>query len=100
MLDFNNAKRQFASDALIPHGTPVAVEVRIRVGGAGDEGWLKRSSNGTCLLLDMEFVVLEGEYKGRRFWTSMIVEGETEGHRKAAEITKAHLCAMLESARG
>jgi hypothetical protein len=87
MLDFNNAKKLSAADVLIPHGTAVAVEVRIRAGGAGDDGWLKRSSNGTCLLLDAEFVVLKGEYMGRRFWTLMTVEGETEGHRKAAEIT-------------
>ena len=59
----------------------------IRMGGAGEDGWLKRSANGGSEGLDCEFTVVDGEYAKRKIWQFMILSGTTDGHAKAAEIT-------------
>jgi hypothetical protein len=41
-----------------------------------------------------------GPHAGRKFWDRMLVNGTTEGHEKAADITNRRLRAILESARG
>jgi len=53
---------------LIPHGTIATVVLHIRAGNAGEDGMLKRSKDGSCEMLDCEFAVTDGPFKGRKFW--------------------------------
>lgn len=98
-MDFNNAPEQ-REGGLIPEGTIATVHITVRPGNAGEGGWLKRSKGGNSAALDMEFTVVDGPFAKRKFWTLLTVEGETEGHSKAAEISGARLRGILESARG
>jgi hypothetical protein len=85
---------------LIPHGTIATVAVRIRAGNAGEDGLLKRSAKGDCEMLDLEFVVVDGEFKRRKFWEYLILDGTTDGHAKAAGFSRGTLRTIIESARG
>jgi hypothetical protein len=85
---------------LIPHNTLATVQLRIRPGNAGEGGLLKRSKDGACEMLDVEFVVVDGPHTKRKFWENMILAGTTDGHAKAAEISRGRLRTILESARG
>ena len=85
---------------LIPHGTVAVVQLTIRAGSAGEGGLLKRSAKGDCEMLDCEFVVVDGPYTKRKFWERMILAGATDGHAKAAEVSRGRLRNILESARG
>src|SRR5262245_10031383 len=84
----------------IPHGTIATVVLHIRAGGAGEDGMLKRSKDGGCEMLDCEFRVADGPYKGRKFWERWILEGTTPGHAKSADINRGTLKAILDSALG
>ena len=85
---------------LIPAGTIASVQMRIRPGGVGEDGLLKRSAKGDCEMLDLEFVLVDGPYSQRKFWTNLVLEGTTAGHAQAAEISRGLLRGILESARG
>jgi hypothetical protein len=98
-MDFNSAPEQRTMD-LVPDGTVVTVQMTVRPGSSGDGGWLKRSKNGDSEALDAEFTIVDGQYAKRKFWTLFTVQGTTEGHSKAAEISGAKIRAILESARG
>jgi hypothetical protein len=97
--DYSSAPppRDFAE--LIPAGTLASVLMRIRPGGAGEDGMLKRSKEGDCEMLDCEFVLIDGPYARRRFWGNLVLEGTTAGHAQAAEISRGVLRGILESAR-
>jgi hypothetical protein len=96
--DFNDAKEQRSFD-VTPAGTITTLQMKIRPGGAGEGGYLLRSKAGDSEALDCEFVVVEN-FKGRKFWTRFTLEGTTEGHARAQEISLTRLRAILESARG
>lgn len=98
-LDFNGAEPQREGE-LIPDGTVAPVNMKLRPGGHGDGGWLKRSKSGEALMLDCEFTVIEGPNARRKFWTLFTVSGETDGQQKAADISRSKLRAIIESARG
>jgi hypothetical protein len=98
-LDFNTAGEQKSFD-VIPARTIVELQMTIRPGGAGDDGWLKRSADGASEGLDCEFVVVDGQYAKRRLWQLYTLRGTTPGHAEAGEISRSALKAMLESARG
>lgn len=98
-LDFNNASEQ-REGGLIPDGTVAAVHLTIRPGNSGEGGWLKRSKGGDSQALDCEFTVVDGPFAKRKFWGLYTMEGTTEGHAKAAEISASRLRAILESAKG
>jgi len=97
-LDFNDAPPQKSFD-VIPAGTVATLQLKIRPGNAGTDGWLRRSKDGGSEALDCEFVVIDGEYAKRKFWMLMTVAGTTEGHADAATISLAKLRGILESAR-
>lgn len=100
-MDFNTAKKHEPSlGGLLPKGAIVPVHLTLRPGGSGDGGWLKRNKDGTCMMLDCEFTVVEGEFARRKFWTMLVVEGETDGQKEAASITGSLVRGILESARG
>ena len=85
---------------LIPPGTIASVQMRIRPGGTGEDGLLKRSKEGGCEMLDVEFVLVDGPHARRKFWANLVLEGTTPGHGEAAEISRGLLRSILESARG
>jgi hypothetical protein len=98
-LDFNNTGPQKSFD-IIPDGTIATVRLTIRPGNAGEGGWLRRAKDGNSEALDCEFVVLDGPFAKRKFWTLFTVAGATQGHAEAADISNRRLRAILESARG
>ena len=85
---------------LIPQGTIATVALHIRPGNAGEGGLLKRSKDGGCEMLDIEFVITDGPFKGRKFWQNMVLAGTTDGHAKAADISRSMLKAILDCVRG
>ena len=89
-----------SSFELIPQDTIVSVSMHIRGGGAGEDGMLKRSKTGDCEMLDIEFTIVDGKYKGRKFWEYMVVSGTTDGQAQAADITRRVLKAIIDSAKG
>jgi hypothetical protein len=97
-LDLNDAGPQRSFD-LIPAGTICTVQITIKNGGVGEGGWLKRSADGGSEGLDCEFAVIDGEYAKRKIWQLLLLNGTSDGHAKAAEISRALLRGVLESAR-
>ena len=97
--DYTDAPAQ-RSNELIPADTVATVQLTIHAGGAGEGGLLTRSKDGTCEMLDMEFVVVGGPHVKRKLWERAVLTGTTDGHAKAAEISRGKLRAILESARG
>jgi hypothetical protein len=85
---------------LIPHGTSATVVLHIRPGNIGEDEMLKRSKDGGCEMLDVEFTVFDGPYKGRKFWENLIMAGTTDGHAQSVEINRGTLKAILDSALG
>jgi hypothetical protein len=99
MLNLNDAgpQRNFGP---IPANTIATVQMIIRMGGAGEGGWLKRSADGGSEGLDCEFTVVDTEYAKRKIFQFMVLNGTTDGHAKAAEISRALLRGIVESAFG
>jgi hypothetical protein len=99
MFDYSDApaKREFH---LIPHGTIATLQLNIRPGGAGEDGLLTRSKNGSCEMLNVEYMVVDGEFAQRKFWERLVLDGTTSGHDRAVEYTHRKLRAILESAHG
>jgi hypothetical protein len=95
--DFNDAETQ---RNVIPDGTIAALRMTVRPGSAGEDGWLRRSKDGGSEALDCEFVVLDGPFAKRKFWSLFTIAGTTPGHAEAANISAGKLRAILESARG
>jgi hypothetical protein len=98
-MDFNDAEKQRSIEP-IPHGTVADVQIKVRAGNAGEDGWLKRSKDGNSEALDCEFLVVGGPHDKRKFWELMTLAGTTSGHATAMEISRAKLRAILECARG
>jgi hypothetical protein len=100
MLNLNDAERQKNKGPLIPKNTIAPVQMNVRPGGAGEGGWLKRSKDGESMGLDVEFTVIDGEFARRKFWGYFTIESSNqEKHKKAIDISKSNLRAILESAR-
>jgi hypothetical protein len=51
---------------LIPHDTVATCVLHIRPGGVGEDGLLKRTSKGDAEMLECEFTVADGTYKGKK----------------------------------
>jgi hypothetical protein len=99
-FDFNNAGPQRNGFDVIPAGTTATLQINVKPGGAGDDGWLKRSKAGDSEALDCEFIVVDGDYAKRKFWSLFTITGTSDGHAKAGDIARRVLRAILESARG
>jgi hypothetical protein len=99
MFDYSDAPSQREMD-LIPHGTIVELQMIIQPGGAGEDGLLKRSADGLCEMLSVECIVVSGKYFRRKLWERFVLAGTSDGHAKAAEISRSKLRAILESAKG
>jgi hypothetical protein len=98
-FDYSTADEQRDFE-VIPKGTVVVAQLKIRPGNAGEGGILRRSKSGECEGLDCEFIVVEGAHAKRKFFAFMVLSGTTDGHAVAADITRSKLRAILESARG
>ena len=98
MYDYSDAPTQRGFD-LIPHGTIVELQMTIQPGEAGQEGLLKRSADGLCEMLVVECTVVSGEYARRKLFERFVVEGTSDGHAKAAKISRSRLRAILESTK-
>jgi len=85
---------------LIPHGTLAPLVLHIRTGNAGEDGMLTRSKDGGCEMLVSELTITDGPYKGRKLFERWILAGTTDGHAKSADINRATLKAILDSALG
>jgi hypothetical protein len=85
---------------LIPDGTSATVSIHIRPGGVGEDEMLKRSSSGECEMLDIEYTVVDGDHKGRKFWGNLIINGTSDGQKKMAIAHLNTLKAVLDSALG
>jgi hypothetical protein len=99
MIDFNAADGQRDFD-LIPSDTIATLAIKVRGGGAGSDGTLRRSKDGRSEGLDLEFIVVDGKFAKRKLWALLTLQGETEGHAEAGRIASSLLRAILESARG
>lgn len=98
-MDFNDAPVQTSFD-LIPNNTVAVVSMKIRAGHAGESGWLRKSNDGSSEGLDVEFTIMDGRHKGRKFWTLFTMTGTTMGHKKAGVISRGRLKAIIDSATG
>ena len=98
-FDYTDAPEQ-RGDEPIPADTVATVQLTIRPGGAGEGGLLKRSKDGIVRDARLEFVVVDGPHAKRKLWERVIINGTTDGHAKAAEISRGKLRAILEAARG
>jgi hypothetical protein len=101
-FDFNDDGEQRSFD-LVPANTICVLQMTIRPGGAGDDGWLKRAerdgkpSEG----LDCEYTVVEPEqFRKKKLWQVSTLRGTTDGHAEAGRISREFLKAVLESAKG
>jgi hypothetical protein len=99
MLDFNDATDQTTFE-LIPADTIATLSIKVRGGGAGPDGTLRRSKDGKSEGLDLEFTVVDGPFVRRKLWSLLTLSGESEGHAEAGRIAAGTLRAVLESARG
>lgn len=107
MLDLNQAESQ-RPDGVIPDGTYARVLMTLRGGGyldpnlpAGDQGLLRASKSSSAVMLDVEFVVLTGPHKGRKFWKLFtVIGGKTneKGESTAGAISRRSLRGIVESA--
>ena len=98
-IDLNEAGGQREFD-LIPADTIATLVIKVRGGGAGPDGTLRRSKDGRSEGLDLEFAVCDGKFAKHKLWTLLTLQGETEGHAEAGRIATTLLRAILESARG
>lgn len=101
-LDLNGADPQ-ADFGLIPDGTVAKINMTIKPGGAGPEGWLTASKSSDAQYIAAEFTIVEGEFARRKFWGNLTVSGgqlNEKGESKGGNITRSTLRAMIESAFG
>jgi hypothetical protein len=98
-IDLNEAGGQREFD-LIPADTIVTLAIKIRGGGAGPDGTLRRSKDGRSEGLDLELTVCDGKFAKHKLWTLLTLQGETEGHAEAGRIATTVIRAIIESARG
>jgi hypothetical protein len=100
-IDFSNAGEQQSFDP-VPDGTIVALLTHLKAGGYGDDGILTRSNSSESYYLSCESTVINGTYKGRKVWHTLMIKGADghSGHDQAVDIARKSIKAMLESARG
>ncbi len=100
-MDFNDADAQRDFET-IPAGTIVTLDLALDPGCAGDDIWVTKSKkDGNSLGLKCKCTVLEPpQHAKRAIYTWLTISGNSEGHLKAAEISRAKIRAMLESAHG
>ena len=99
-FDYSQTSTPRDFSELIPHNTLASVLMRLRAGGVGEDGLLKRTAKGDAEMLDGEFTVIDGPYAKRKFWDNFLLEGTTDGQKEMAKTNRGRLKKILESARG
>jgi hypothetical protein len=97
-FDFTDAP--LPSFELIPDGTIATVSIHIRPGNVGEDGMLRRNKNGDAEMLDIEYTVIDGPHKGRKFWNNLLLAGTTDGQKKMAASNLGVLKAVLDCVLG
>ena len=101
-INLNDAEISTGDYELIPDGTIAKVSMLVKPGGEGEGGWLTEAASKN-LYLNCEFVVTEGKYARRKFWQVLVLVGgkkNEKGESMSANISKATLRAIVESAKG
>ena len=98
MFDFNDAAPQSSGD-LIPAKTYAKVIATIRPGKGNVDMWVTTSASG-FEYLNMEFTIVSAPMAKRKIFQNAGIGGTTDGHQKAADITRSFIRSLLESARG
>ena len=100
-LNFNEDTDKQRVFDVIPRNTVCVLQMVIKPGGAGEDGWLTAAQSGGSHHLNCEYIVVEpGEYAKRKVFTRLTLSGDTDGHKEAARISRNTLRAILESAHG
>ena len=100
-IDFNEADEQRESLGAIPPNSMVKVRLTIRQPQvAGSDPMLKLSKKGDCEMLDCEFEVVAGQFATRKLWNNYIIDGVSDGHKKAGQISMRTMRAIVEAMRG
>ena len=100
-IDFNAADEQRESAGAIPAGSMVKVRLTVRPPQvAGSDPMLKLSKKGDCEMLDCEFEVIAGQFATRKIWNNYIIDGVSDGHKKAGQISMRTMRAIVEATRG
>lgn len=100
-MDFNDAESN--SYDLIPDKTVAPMILTIRPGAHGDGGWETKSKSSDVTMLNAEFAITDGPFRGRKFWGNLVVTGgksDESGNSIAGNITRSTLRGILESSRG
>lgn len=98
--DFNTAES--SSYDLIPEGTIARAELTIQQGNYMG-GFLSKNENTGSIGLKAEFTITSGEYKGRKVYQLIGVEGmkkDEAGNDKWGGMGRKLIRSLLESARG
>ena len=101
--DLNNYQEPTSNYGLIPNGTIAKVKMTIKPGGYNDptQGWIdgyaSKSDKGT-IALDVEFVVLEGQYRKRKVWGKIGLHSNNGADW--GNMGKAFIKGILNSAKG
>lgn len=100
-FDLNNAEQQREfSDGPMPKDTVVTAVMNVRKGGFGPDGWLKATNDRSGGMMDIEFTVIGGQFDKRKIWQTYMVQGTSDGQKKAIDISRAAMRAMMESSLG
>jgi hypothetical protein len=99
MFDYSDAPPPRENE-LIPAGTVVTLRMHIRPGNVGEDGMLKRSKDGTCEMLDIEYTVIDGPHAKRKLWENLVLEGTTPGQQDIAASNRGKLKQIIDSAYG
>lgn len=91
-IDLNDAERQREGGDIIPDNTVAPVILNMR--------GMKSTKDRSGQMLDCEFTITAGPFAKRKFWANMMVQGSTDGQKKAVNISMSRIRAMLESAYG
>jgi hypothetical protein len=98
VADLSTAEEQRKGLELLPPDFTVEVQMTIEPGGAGSDGWLKKSQEGDSTGLNVRYHVLSGAYEGRIIFDWLTIAGTTPGQQEAVGIAARKLRAIKESA--
>jgi hypothetical protein len=101
--ELNTYEEPASGYSIIPNGTIAKVRMTIKPGNYNDpnqgwtDGYASKSDKGT-IALDVEFVVLEGQYAKRKVWGRIGLCGNND--QKWNNMGKAFIKSILNSAKG
>ena len=104
-IDLNTAEEQSngTGKGAVPPDSIVLLQMTIRQATNGKQGsapLLTRAQSG-MEYLNCEFEVVQGSYKGAKFWNNLNVSGaSTSGQKTAVDISMRTIRAMVEASRG